>query len=140
MPGSHARYGFIMLLATAALASPDRRARVIVSTDIGGGDPGDFRNRCMGGDQGGDLSNLAFPQAHVKGHGHLGDLVMCRKKDIKMGDTPSVLYLLHGDLERPESKHGGGAFLRPDPEDRPHYWHGHQDPARQRTANPAQGP
>lgn len=52
-----------------------------------------------------------------------------RKKDIKMGDTPTVLYLLHGDPNMPEAEHWGGAFVRPDPENRPTYWHDNPDTA-----------
>ena len=82
-----------------------------------------FRGMYMGGDQSGDLSNDRFPKEHVKGHGHLGGFFMEKKADIKMGDTPSVLYLLHGDPNKPETDHWGGAFVRPDPEHRFAYWH-----------------
>jgi len=40
--------------------------------------------------------------------------------DIKMGDTPSVLYLLRGDPERPETPHWGGQFVKTD--HGPCYW------------------
>ena len=82
-----------------------------------------FRGMYMGGRQSGDLGNRSFPAEHVKGHGRLGELFMAKKADIKMGDTPSVLYLLHGDPDRPETEHWGGAFVRPDPQDRPTYWY-----------------
>lgn len=88
-----------------------------------------FRGMYMGGDQEGDLGNDAFPAAHVKDHGHLGALFMAKKTDIKMGDTPSVLYLLHGDPDHPEGDHWGGAFVRPDPTGRPTYWHDDPNPA-----------
>lgn len=88
-----------------------------------------FRGMYMGGDQSSDLCNRSFPAEHVKGHGQLGDLFMARKPDIKMGDTPSVLYLLHGDPSSPETEHWGGAFVRPDPTGRPTYWH--DDPSEQ---------
>ncbi len=88
-----------------------------------------FRGMYMGGNQDGDLGNVTFPQAHIKGHGHLGDLFMSQKADIKMGDTPTVLYMLHGDPNTPEAEHWGGAFVRPDPENRPTYWHDNSDPA-----------
>jgi len=87
-----------------------------------------FRGMYMGGEQAGEWGNLAFPEAHVKGHGHLGALFMMQKKDIKMGDTPTVLYMLHGDPNMPEAEHWGGAFIRPDPEKRPTYWHDNPDP------------
>lgn len=82
-----------------------------------------FRGMYMGGRQSGDLGNRSFPAEHVKGHGRLGELLMAKKADIKMGDTPSVLYLLHGDPDRPETEHWGGAFVHPDPQDRPTYWY-----------------
>lgn len=82
-----------------------------------------FRGMYMGGVQKGDLGNRSFPQQHIQGHGHLGALFMDKKADIKMGDTPSVLYLLHGDPGQPESEHWGGAFVRPEPKARPTYWH-----------------
>ncbi|MHC4248697.1 MAG: DUF1593 domain-containing protein [Planctomycetota bacterium] len=82
-----------------------------------------FRGMYMGGDQGGEFGNRSYPEVHVKGHGRLGDLFMAKKRDIKMGDTPSVLYLLSGDPARPETSHWGGAFVRPDPDARPYYWH-----------------
>lgn len=88
-----------------------------------------FRGMYMGGDQSRDLGNATFPEAHVKDHGHLGALFMAKKADIKMGDTPSVLYLLHGNPDHPEGEHWGGAFVRPDPENRPTYWHDNPDPA-----------
>lgn len=82
-----------------------------------------FRGMYMGGVQGDDLGNRSFTEKNVKGHGHLGSLFMRKKADIKMGDTPSVLYLLHGDPDKPETAHWGGAFVRPNPDKRPTYWH-----------------
>ena len=87
-----------------------------------------FRGMYQGGFQQGDLGNRSFPRQHVKGHGSLGALFMRKKADIKMGDTPSVLYVLHGDPDRPETDHWGGAFVRPHPETRPTYWHDNPDP------------
>ncbi|MDF1756423.1 MAG: DUF1593 domain-containing protein [Verrucomicrobiales bacterium] len=82
-----------------------------------------FRGMYTGGNQAGDLGNQSFPKAHVAGHGKLGDLFMQKKKDIKMGDTPSVLYLLHGDPAKPGEPHWGGAFFQPEPVARPDYWY-----------------
>lgn len=82
-----------------------------------------FRGMYMGGEQSGDLGNHSFPAEHVKDHGRLGALFMDKKADIKMGDTPSVLYLLHGDPDCPETESWGGAFVRPDPQGRPTRWH-----------------
>jgi len=82
-----------------------------------------FRGMYQGGVQEDGLGNRSFTDRYVKGHGHLGDLFMRKKTDIKMGDTPSVLYLLHGNPGRPETNHWGGAFVRPFPDARPTYWH-----------------
>lgn len=71
-----------------------------------------IRGMYVGGKQDGDLGNLAFVAQHVKGHGALGDFLAAKKADIKMGDTPSVLYLLHGTADDPTAEHWGGAFVR----------------------------
>lgn len=86
-----------------------------------------FRGMYVGGDQSGDLGNREFVARHVRGHGALGDLFFAKKPDIKMGDTPSVLYLLRGVAEDPTSKSWGGSFVQPDPA-RP-YWTDNPDPA-----------
>jgi hypothetical protein len=71
-----------------------------------------FRGMYMGGYQEEDYGNVTFVENHVKDHGALGKLFWEKKKDIKMGDTPSVLYFLHGDIENPESEHWGGSFVQ----------------------------
>lgn len=71
-----------------------------------------FRGMYLGGYQEGDYGNESFVAAHVKGHGALGDLFWEKKKDIKMGDTPSVLYFLHGDINNPEAESWGGSFSK----------------------------
>jgi hypothetical protein len=73
-----------------------------------------FRGMYVGGQQEGDLGNREFLARHVRGHGALGDLLVRKKADLKMGDTPSVLYLLRGDPDDPTGPHWGGAFVRPD--------------------------
>jgi len=80
----------------------------------------------IGGNQEGDLDNRRFVEEHVKGHGALGDLFYNKKKDIKMGDTPSVLYMLRGDPDDPVTDSWGGRFER-DPHG-PHRWKDHSDP------------
>ena len=79
-----------------------------------------FRGMYVGGRQDGDLGNREFIARHVKGHGALGNLLAAKKADIKMGDTPSVLYLLRGLADDPSVAHWGGAFVRPKPE--VNYW------------------
>jgi hypothetical protein len=81
-----------------------------------------FRGMYQGGNQSGDLSNTRFVEEHVRGHGALGELFWGQKRDIKMGDTPSVLYLLHGDVDNPSGESWGGSYQRPAPEARPTYW------------------
>jgi len=88
-----------------------------------------FRGMYMGGEQKGDLGNLEFARQHVAGHGALGALFASKMMKIKMGDTPSVLYLMSGDPDRPDAPHWGGAFVRPHPKERPQYWHDNEEPA-----------
>jgi hypothetical protein len=82
-----------------------------------------FRGMYVGGEHGHDLGNLSFPANHIAGRGALGAYFMAKKPDIKMGDTPSVLYFLSGDPADPEGEHWGGRFVRPLPAKRPTYWH-----------------
>lgn len=70
-----------------------------------------YRGWFVGGDQSGDLGNQSFVARHVAGHGALGEFFATHLKGtIKMGDTPSVAYLLKGDPENPEGPHWGGSF------------------------------
>lgn len=85
-----------------------------------------FRGMYVGGNQQGDLGNREFIARHVKGHGALGDLLAKKKADIKMGDTPSVLYLLRGDADDPTADHWGGSFMATD--HGPRYWTDDPDP------------
>ena len=73
-----------------------------------------FRGMYTGGYQDDDYGNETFVEKHVKGHGALGDLFWSKKKDIKMGDTPSVLYFLNGDPSNPEGDSWGGSFVPTD--------------------------
>ncbi len=86
-----------------------------------------FRGMYMGGVQDGEWGNLSFVQQHVKGHGSLGDLFFTKKRDIKMGDTPSFLYLLRGNPDDPTAPHWGGAFVATD--HGKHYWTDNPDPS-----------
>lgn len=97
-----------------------------------------FRGMYVGGKQGGDLGNDSFVEQHVKPAGALGQLLYQAKPDIKMGDTPSVLYLLSGDIDDPTSDSWGGRFVISDPA-RPTHWTDDPDPAfRSRDYNGAQ--
>lgn len=86
-----------------------------------------FRGWYMGGDQSGDLGNRSFVEEHAKDHGALGDYFAPLKNgSIKMGDTPSVAYLLRGKPDDPTSPHWGGRFVRK--QGRPHWWIDDPDP------------
>ena len=86
-----------------------------------------FRGMYIGGRQEGDLGNRGFVARHVKGHGALGGLFVRKKADIKMGDTPSVLYLLRGHPGDPTGEHWGGAFVATG--HGPNYWYDSPDKA-----------
>ena len=80
-----------------------------------------FRGMYVGGNQAGDLDNETFVTEHVAGHGALGELFVRKMLKLKMGDTPSVLYLLRGDANDPTEPHWGGQFVR-DASHGPDYW------------------
>jgi hypothetical protein len=83
-----------------------------------------FRGMYEGGNQSGDLSNKTFVSTHVKGHGALG--AFYPGSAIKMGDTPSVLYMLSplvggvGDWDDPTQDSWGGKFKKTS--HGPSYW------------------
>ena len=85
-----------------------------------------FRGMYMGGRQDGALGNTGFVSEHVRGHGALGDLFFRKKRDIKMGDTPSLLYLLRGNPDAPTAPHWGGAYVKTD--HGKSYWTDNPDP------------
>lgn len=84
-----------------------------------------FRGMYMGGRQDGDLGNRSFIEQHVKGHGALGDYYFKKKSDIKMGDTPSLLFLLRGNLDDPSQPSWGGSYVKAG--HGPNYWHDNTD-------------
>lgn len=71
-----------------------------------------FRGMYVGGMQDGQWGNRTFVDAYVRRHGALGDFFFHKKPDIKMGDTPSLLFLLRGDPDDPTAPHWGGAFVK----------------------------
>ena len=87
-----------------------------------------FRGWYMGGNQKDDLGNRTFIEQHLKGHGALGDYIAPLKKGaIKMGDTPTVAWLLRGNPADPTQPGWGGQFiLHPN---RPHWYIDNPDPA-----------
>jgi lysophospholipase L1-like esterase len=73
----------------------------------------------MGGNQEGDRGNDTFVTTHVAGRGALGDFFAndirfesVTRTTLKMGDSPSVGWLLHGKLEDPTFPGWGGQFVR----------------------------
>lgn len=72
-----------------------------------------YRGWFVGGNQDGQWGNKAFVTAHIAGHGALGEFFATQLGGtIKMGDTPSVGYLLHGTPDDPSQPGWGGQFVR----------------------------
>jgi len=75
-----------------------------------------YRGWFVGGDQSGDLGNAAFVERHFmganKGRSALGDYFLSIESHIKMGDTPSLTYVLGANPENPAAGGWGGSFVR----------------------------
>ena len=77
-----------------------------------------YRGWFVGGDQSGDLGNDSFVATHVAGHGALGDFFAALnfqgkpRPTVKMGDSPSVAYLLGKTPDDPSKASWGGRFVR----------------------------
>ena len=71
-----------------------------------------YRGWFVGGSNQGEWDNKEFVARHVQGHGALGDFFVSKKSDIKMGDTPSVAWLLKGSPDDPSKPGWGGHFVR----------------------------
>ncbi len=72
-----------------------------------------------GGNQKGALGNAAFVTEHLRGHGALGDFFASGirfkgqvRSTLKMGDTPSVVYLFGKTPDDPTKDSWGGRFVR----------------------------
>ena len=60
-----------------------------------------------------ELSNDNFYENFIKGYGEMGvDFKNHYGGSIKMGDTPSLAYLMHGEPEDPTSESWGGSFVK----------------------------
>lgn len=60
-----------------------------------------------------DEWNSGFFEKHIKNAGHLGrDFAAYYKGNPKLGDTPSLLYMLQGNPDIPEALSWGGKFVR----------------------------
>jgi hypothetical protein len=71
-----------------------------------------YRGWFTGGNQSGQWGNRAFVRQHIAGKGALGDFFVSKKDDIKMGDTPSVGWLLKGTPDDPSQPGWGGSYVR----------------------------
>jgi len=72
-----------------------------------------YRGWFVGGNQAGAWGNKSFVAAHIAGHGALGDFFTTHLGGtLKMGDTPSVAYLLYGAPADPSQPGWGGRFVR----------------------------
>jgi hypothetical protein len=72
-----------------------------------------YRGWFVGGNQTGEWGNKGFVAAHIAGRGALGDFfATLLTGTIKMGDTPSVVYLLRETPEDPTQPGWGGQFVR----------------------------
>lgn len=72
-----------------------------------------YRGWFIGGNQTGEWGNREFVAAHIAGHGALGDFFNTQLKGvIKMGDSPSVGWLLGGNASAPSQPGWGGKFVR----------------------------
>jgi len=72
-----------------------------------------YRGWFVGGNQTGAWGHASFVAAHVAGHGALGDyFAELLGGEIKMGDSPSVAWLLDGTPADPSAPGWGGRFVR----------------------------
>lgn len=69
-----------------------------------------YRGFFTGGDQSGEWGNSAFVAQHVSGHGALGDYFTSVNGQVKMGDTPTVVWFLHS-AQDPEQPSWGGQYV-----------------------------
>ncbi len=72
-----------------------------------------YRGWFTGGNQSGEWGNRSFVAAHIAGHGALADFfATLLDGTIKMGDSPSVAYLLRNTRDDPSQPGWGGRFVR----------------------------
>jgi hypothetical protein len=72
-----------------------------------------YRGWFIGGNQSGQWGNKEFVSRHIAGKGALGSFFATQLGGtIKMGDTPSVGWLLKGTPEDPSQPGWGGQFVR----------------------------
>ena len=78
-----------------------------------------YRGWFVGGNQSGQWGNKEFVSKHIAGKGALGDFFVSQMNTIKMGDTPSVGWILKGTPSDALQPGWGGTFVRA--WERPHY-------------------
>jgi len=71
-----------------------------------------YRGWFVGGNQLGQWDNRAFVSQYIAGKGALSDFFVSKKDDIKMGDTPSLGWLLKGTPDDPTQPGWGGSYVR----------------------------
>jgi hypothetical protein len=71
-----------------------------------------YRGWFTGGNQSGAWGNNEFVKTSIAGHGTLGNFFNSKMNTIKMGDTPSVGWLLDGNPDDPSQPGWGGQFVR----------------------------
>ncbi len=72
-----------------------------------------YRGWFTGGNQQGEWGNQMFVSSHIAGKGALGSYFATHLGGkIKMGDTPSVAWLLRGTPDDPSQLSWGGTFVR----------------------------
>lgn len=72
-----------------------------------------YRGWFVGGNQEGQWGNTEFVKQHIAGKGALGEYFNTKLEGtIKMGDTPTVAWLLRGTPEDPSQPSWGGSFVR----------------------------
>lgn len=79
-----------------------------------------YRGWFNGGNQSDEWSNTGFTKKYISGRGAMANFFMTQLGGtIKMGDTPSLAWLLNGNPEDPSSPSWGGQYVRA--WDRPYY-------------------
>ena len=71
-----------------------------------------YRGWFSGGNQSDEWNNARFASLRIQGKGALGKFFVSKKADVKMGDTPSIGWLLRGNPEDPTSPGWGGQYVR----------------------------
>ena len=71
-----------------------------------------YRGWFVGGNQSSQWGNETFVSRYIADKGALGDFFVSKKADIKMGDTPSLGWLLKGTPDDPSQPGWGGRFVR----------------------------